>query len=469
MASSTPSRKQQKGKVSRDSAGCQGKDPLASDLTGASAADSAIPVAGENLGTAPPGPHLPGSWAPDTELGHVGPGTGSPPSRGDSRTPGPREPSRKRKQPIRYPTAEIPGGLQLPEAPEPRAPQPPSSLMSRPNCRLQSELSVRGPEAPGPALRRSATKPGLVAPPALKALGLAAKPDCSRPRSVPEPSCHGSGHASPAGEHLRPQDARKVPGDAFCHSEPGSSHAPRDSVPGGWVLRSRVVSSAPHSSVLEVSRAVRPGATGRDLPSRASPQVPVLHSTTLRSRPDRGSSPASGRKASSSSRPASSHRRHEAVAKPDSGPGPGPGPDPGPGPRPGPSSLRVACPSNSRPPFLERPFRAISRSPPRRPVRMRASSPSPPGRRYPFPVLDDEGPSSSSSSEEISVSTPRSSSRRSPGESSYSLFGALSSGPGPSSSAVWHALMPDLDNLYSSTSGESEEEAEEAPHSTTQV
>ncbi|XP_055459533.1 EZH inhibitory protein [Psammomys obesus] len=438
MASSTPSKKQQKGKVSsymrtrRDTAASQGKDPLASAPTGASAAGNAISVDGENPGTAPPGPDPPGSSGPDTELGHARPDAGSQPSRGDSRAPGQREHSRKRKQSIRCPTAGIPGQLQLPEAPEPRAPQPPSSPMSRPNCRLQSELSVRGQEAPGPALRRTATKSGLVAPPALKALGLAVKPDCSPYRRAPQSSSHGSGHVSPAGDNLCQKDTRRGPDDVLCHSETESSSDPKASVVGSRVLRSRVVASVPHRRALEASPTVRPGATGRNLHSQAAQQDPVLHSSRLRSRPDRGSSPATGRKASSSSRPASSHRSHEAVTKPD----------------------------------CERSFRTISRSPPRRPVRMRASSPSPPSRRYSFPVLYNEGPSSSSSSGEFNGSSPHSYFTRSPGEGSYPLFDALCSGSGPSPNAVWHALIPDLDNLFSSTSGESEGEVEEVPHST---
>lgn len=89
---------------------------------------------------------------------------------------------------------------------------------------------------------------------------------------------------------------------------------------------------------------------------------------------------------------------------------------------------------------------------------MRASSPSPPGRRYPFAVQYNEGAgsSSSSSSEFSDFSSHHSLPKKSPGQGSVS---------GPSSKTLWRAFMPDLDNLDASSSEESEEEIKDAPHS----
>ncbi|XP_028645228.1 protein eyes shut-like [Grammomys surdaster] len=136
-------------------------------------------------------------------------------------------------------------------------------------------------------------------------------------------------------------------------------------------------------------------------------------------------------------------------------------------PEPGPSSQAQARLSTSRPAVPRRSLLATTSSPPRRPVRMRASSPSPPGRLYPFPGQYNEGASSSSSftNEDVScVSGSPSFPNKSPERGSSSPLGDLSSVSGPSPDTLWRALIPDLDNLDSSSSGESEEEIEIAPH-----
>ncbi|XP_021042928.1 EZH inhibitory protein isoform X2 [Mus pahari] len=230
----------------------------------------------------------------------------------------------------------------------------------------------------------------------------------------------------------------------------------------GWNLRPR---PCPRPRPWSVSPEARPKAqsTGWNLRPRATPRVPVAPSSTTRSSSDRGSRRATLSRSRSRSAPRlrtdlrPNHKikmRLELESEPE--------PESEPElqseaeqeeqelePQVSRSSSRFAVPRRSS--------LATEGSPPRRPVRMRASSPSPPGRLYPLSKLYNEGYFStlSSSSESSSHSLLNSTNQgSSPPLSSLS-------GPGPNSS--WPALIPHLDNLNSSSSKVPGEEIEAAP------
>ncbi|XP_036030102.1 EZH inhibitory protein [Onychomys torridus] len=150
---------------------------------------------------------------------------------------------------------------------------------------------------------------------------------------------------------------------------------------GGRVLRSHATASGHRSSASEVSPEVCP------------PPDSVVDSTTLGNLPDPMSTPATPRRGRSVSRSSRSQtatpRRGRSVSRPS-------------------RSQTQGNPSTSGTEFLKRALTSTSSSPPRRPVRMRASSPSPPGRLYPIYSQDNECSSSSSSDSSSDVSGPSS-------------------------------------------------------------
>lgn len=380
---------------------------LEAEMAAATAADNTS-AAGENLGTfsVPENQHLDpeGSCGPDIELGRVRPMTrsqrevGQSPKgcnggSGGSGPPAQTKSNRKRKPPKQNLTTQSAGGPQLPEALElPRTPQPPPSLSSQPSSSHHFGLSVGNLESPGPTLRSTA-KAGYVSTPAPKALSQATRAVSGLHSSVPESSSAGSSHSIPAGPELSQQATLQVPGVGSDSTGSGT--------PEGWVLRSRVVTFGHQSSAPEVSREVHPEAhhSGWNLRPRATPRVPVVH-TTLRSSPDRSSRATQSRSRSRSApRFDSDHQRKQKLSMElEVEPQLESEEEPEPDPELGPSSGPQASLSTFRPAIPRRSSLAPAGSPPRRPVRMRASSPSPPGRLYPFPVQYNEDTSSSSSS-----------------------------------------------------------------------
>ncbi|XP_032698879.1 EZH inhibitory protein [Lontra canadensis] len=262
--------------------------------------------------------------------------------------------------------------------------------------------SRRGASAPGPALRsrRGASAPG----PALRS---------RRRASAPGPALRS--HASAPGPAYR--NGAAAPGPAY-HNRASSRRA---SGPGpalnnhaspGPALRSRALGSGP------------------DLRSRANRIAPALRngcSTSgfvLRSRTIERSSP---RSRASLPVPTS-------LSPPSS---------------PGVALRRLVCQSSSSSPNPEVP--SVDAQPRWHAVRMRASSPSPPGRLFPFPEqLCGESSSSSSSA----------SSSRSPGQSPSSSspkFSGLGSISTPSPASLRRALLPELDALSPLSPGEEAE------------
>ncbi|XP_028637111.1 uncharacterized protein CXorf67-like [Grammomys surdaster] len=494
MATKSPPEKVLKAR--RDTVRSRGKAPAASLLPGHSdtsaagqglraemTAADAISMTGENLGlfSVPENQHFDpgGSRGPNIELGGVRPRTrsqrevgqtpkGGKGGKGDSGAPAQTKSSRKRKQPNQSPTTECAGGLQLPEALEsPGTPQPPSSLSSQPSSSHHFELSVGNLESPGPTLR-SSTARGNVSTPAPKVPRQAVLTVSGPHSRAPESSCEGRDHSTPVGQELCQQAPLQVPDDGLCHSGPDLKGSVTPEV---RVLRSRVITFGGDSSASVVSPEVRPEADSirRSLRPRATPRVPVLYKYTLGSSSDSSSRPTPRRSSRIASRLGSDHQQSHKIKmelnlelelepEPESEPE-----EEEAEPEPGPSSRAQARLSTFRPAVRRRP----TRSPPRRPVRMRASSPSPPGRLYPFPGQYNEGASSSSSftNEDVScVSSSPSFPHKSPERDSSSPSGDLSSVSGPSSDTLWRAFIPDLDNLDSAPSGESEEEIEIAPH-----
>ncbi|XP_032746117.1 EZH inhibitory protein [Rattus rattus] len=479
--------------------------PCLSRLSGTSAAGSAFQglkvdlgspdtfsMAIENLGTFSVPDNQPfdpeGSFGPDIQLGRVRPMTRSQRELGqalrgekDSNEPPAQTKScRKRKQPSQNLTTKSLGALQLPEALElPHRLQLPSSLSSQPSSSHHSEYAVGNLDSPGPTTLRSTTRSGPVSTPAPMALSQAFLTVSGPPSSAPGSSSDENV------QELSQQTILQAPDDGVFCREPDS----RGSViPGGWVLRSRVVTFGHHSPAL-VSPEVQPEVhtIGWNLRPRATPRIPVLHSGPPVSSPDTGSRATQSRSRSrSASRPSrstsgpalttgdkalelelESESEAEAEAEPESEPEAEAEAEPESEPEsesepelvemePGPRSQSQARPFTSTPTLPRRSSHATASSPPRRPVRMRASSPSPPGRLYPLPGQYGEGASSSSSStSELCVSSPHSLKGSSPPLSD------LSSVSGPSPNTLWRALIPDLDNLHSS----SEEETEDDPHS----
>lgn len=340
-------------------------DKVLQSITAKPATSDSISVPGEN----PESQHanLQGSGgpgSPNTKLGRVGPWTRShgerdQPSEGAtsaSGSPAQTESSRRRKQPSRDLATRCPGELQLPEATEePSVSQPSYSLRSH-----RSEPSVQSQKFSG-----SATMSHQVSTRASKTRSQAVLPVSGGPKSAPEFS-FDEGHATAAGQNLRQQDTLQVPdlglGQGDSEVSPGSEGGV---IVGGRVLRSRTTASGHQSSALEVSPGVRrPDQRLRPRP-QATLQDPAVGSTTVGRRPDTTGNPTTPRKGPRVSRPSSDRRSHGETVEP----------------APGPSSQTQGSPSTAATEFPKSIETETSSSPPRRPVRMRASSPSP-GRRY---------------------------------------------------------------------------------------
>lgn len=386
------------------SGGASVTDKVLQSITAKPATSDSISVAGEN----PESQHanLQGSGgpgSPNTKLGRVGPWTRShgerdQPSEGAtsaSGSPAQTESSRRRKQPSRDLATRCPGELQLPEATEePSVSQPSYSLRSH-----RSEPSVQSQKFSG-----SDTMSHQVSTRASKTRSQAVLPVSGGPKSAPE-SSFDEGHATAAGQNLRQQATLQVPDLGLGHGDSEVSPGSKGGViVEGRVLRSRTTASGHHSSALEVSPGVR--RPDQRLRPQATLQDPVVGSTTVGRRPDNTGNPTSPRKGPRVSGPSSDRPSHGETVEP----------------APGPSSQTQGSPSTSATEFPRSTETETGGSPPRRPVRMRASSPSP-GRRYllirpftgalsSFPSFPDtldipsSGSSSSSSPDQSPCSSP---------------------------------------------------------------
>ncbi|XP_038172688.1 EZH inhibitory protein-like [Arvicola amphibius] len=377
-------------------------------ITAKPATSDSISVAGEDRESQHA--DLQGSGGPDspnTKLGRVGPRTRSlgerdQPLKGAtsaSGNPAQTESSRRRKQPGRDLATRYPGELQLPEATEePSVSQPSSSLRSH-----RSEASVQSQKFSESAFGSAATMSHQVSTRASKTRSQAVLPVSGGHKSAPEFS-FDEGHATAAGQNLCQQATLQVPDPGLGQGESEVSPGSKGGViVGGRVLRSRTTASGHHSSALEVSPGVR--RTGQSLRPQADLQDPV-GSATVGRRPDTTGNLATPRKGSRVSRPSSDRRYSGEAVEPASGP----------------SSQTQGSLSTSPTEDPKSTETANCSSPPRRPVRMRASSPSP-GRRYhlirqfngvlsSFPLFSDaldipnSGSSSSSSPDQSPCASP---------------------------------------------------------------
>uniref|UniRef100_A0A8C0L6B5 EZH inhibitory protein n=1 Tax=Canis lupus dingo TaxID=286419 RepID=A0A8C0L6B5_CANLU len=320
-------------------------------------------------------------------------------------------------------------------------PVPPSSPTSQPHGRRRSRASLCGlASQPGPALRSQAR-------PALRSRLHA---------SLPGPALHSRRHASSPGPALRSHRRTSSPGPALRNrrshtSVSGPALRRRTSAPGpapqgrasesGPALRHRRASARPASS----SRASGPGPA---VNNHASPPGPALRSRAsgsgpaLRSRANqiglalRNSFPTPGFVLRSRTILRSSPRSHASLPV-SAGLSP-----------PSSSGLalrRLVCQSRSSSPNPEAP--SLAAQPHWHAVRMRASSPSPPGRLFPF--FEQCGGSSSSAS--------------GPSSPTFCGLGSIST---PSPASLRRALLPELDAL-SPLSAEEQAETGSMPSSPT--
>ncbi|XP_049986751.1 EZH inhibitory protein [Alexandromys fortis] len=338
--------------------GASATDKVLQGITAKPATSDSISVAGENQESQ----HADfqgsgGRDSPNTKLGRVGPRTKShgerdQPSKGATSASGnPAETERRRKQPSRDLATRCPGELQLPEATEEASTSQPSySLRSH-----RSEPSMQSQTFSESAFGSLATMSHQVSTPASKTRRKAVLPGSGGHKNAPEFS-FDEGHATAAGQNLRQQATLQVPDLGLGHGESEVSPGSKGGViVGSRVLRSRTTASGHHGSASEVSPDVH--LTGQ--------RDPVVGSTTVERRPDTTGSITTPRKGPRVSRPSSDRRdRGETVE-----------------PAPGPSSQTQGSPSTSPTAVPESTEMEDGSSPPRRPVRMRASSPSP-GRRY---------------------------------------------------------------------------------------
>ncbi|XP_014445392.1 uncharacterized protein CXorf67-like [Tupaia chinensis] len=255
--------------------------------------------------------------------------------------------------------------------------------------------ALRSESPPGPALHSRAIQPG----PALR----------SR-QSPPGPALRS--RQPPPGPPLRSRATPPGPGLPSHESQPGPALRSGASGPGP-ALRSRTTPS------------------GRAGPSRTTPSGPGIPSGTARSGPILRRCATQRRSAFPS--------RHSLAGPTDENPSRGP------------YLRKLVFGSSSSSPDPEAPNHAPQ--PVWHAVRMRASSPSPPGRFFPFPQQSGESSSSSSplpsppSSPKSSGPSLSSSPSRGSGQSSSSSspkFFGLSSIPTPSPASLRRALLPEL-------------------------
>ncbi|XP_021105690.1 uncharacterized protein CXorf67 homolog isoform X3 [Heterocephalus glaber] len=335
------------------------------------------------------------------------------------------------------------------------------SSASRPGPAQRSHATLPGPalhsstSLSGPDDRRRATPPGPVLSSSGSESGLAL-PSCSTP---PGPVLHSgaSGSGSDVGGHatrasLAFRSRATPPGPGLRSSASGSgAKVRRRATPSG-----PVPSSASGPGPAQRSRATLPGPGLRSSASgsgakvrrrRATPPGPAVRNRTARSC-----------SVSLSSSPLQRPALFRQGALPVSG------------------GWNHLAPAALRKPVLQRTSLSPdpeAQCPPSQPVhravRMRASSPSPPGRYFPlFRIYDERFSSSSSSSSSFSSSSssltsvilsPSSSSSEFSGQSSSSSpnFYGLRSIRTPSPDSLRRALLPELDALGAAISGEQEE------------
>ncbi|EFB14241.1 hypothetical protein PANDA_021456, partial [Ailuropoda melanoleuca] len=354
-------------------------------------------------------------------------------------------------------------------------PLPPSSPGSQPSGRHRSRVSLRDLRSqaarPGPALNGHATPPG----PAFRghASGLssalrshASAPGPARRLGAPAPEPGLRPGASVSGPALRRRRA-SAPGPALRSRRSASAPGP--------ALRSRRSASAPGPALRRRASAPGPASSSRAsglgpaLNNHASPPGPALRSRAsgsgpaLRSRANPigpalcNGCPAPGFVLRSRTIQRSSRRSRASLPvltglSPPSSPGV--------------ALRRLVCQSSSSSPNPEVP--SLGAQPRWHAVRMRASSPSPHGRLFPFP--EQCGESSSSSSSTSSSGSPGQSPSSSPSSSSCSSstnfsgqstsspkFSGLGSISTPSPASLRRALLPELDALSPLFPGEEAE------------
>nr|XP_039331296.1 EZH inhibitory protein [Saimiri boliviensis boliviensis] len=312
-------------------------------------------------------------------------------------SPGSQPSSRRYSQASTWSQATQPGPALLSRASEARP-------ASQSFITLPASARHRYASGPGPVFRRCTAPPGLPFPP----FAIHLDPARLGPESAPGPAPRGRPSAPGAARGGRPSAPGPAPRGRA--SAPGPARRGRASAPG----------AAPRG------RASAPGPARR---GRAARSTPARRSTSM--------TPGTGRLLS----------RRSVSGLADENPSCGAG------------LRRLAFQSSSGSPDSEVPS---SPSPPVwRAVRMRASSPSPPGRYFlPIPQQWDESSSSSSSPSRPPGTSPSSSPTKISGQGSSSSspeFLGLRSISTPSPASLRRALLPEL---YAPSPVPPEEQAE---------
>ncbi|XP_042124576.1 EZH inhibitory protein [Peromyscus maniculatus bairdii] len=216
----------------------------------------------------------------------------------------------------------------------------------------------------------------------------------SRPRTRSQGRLDPSSEGAATSSRNQRQSSRGEP----SRGEQSSRDLPTGDI-GGRVLRSHATASGHRSGALEVNPEVclADQPRGRSLRRRATSPDSAVDSTAMENVPDTRSTPATphrGRSASRSSRGASGSSRGASGSSRGAS-----GSSRGASGSSGVQTQARANPSTSGNVFLKRTLPATSSSPFRRPVRMRASSPSPP--RTPYPPCSQHNESSDSSSSSL--------------------------------------------------------------------
>ncbi|XP_019489474.1 PREDICTED: uncharacterized protein CXorf67-like [Hipposideros armiger] len=331
------------------------------------------------------------------------------------------------------------------------------ALLSAPGPALRSQAARQGPALrsrttpPGPAVRRGPASRRRCAP----APGPAPLRDESGPGSAPRRRGTAPGPAMRRRHAPEPGSARRrsEPGTGPAPSSPGSAPVPavrcRTSRPG-HALRCAASEPAPASPM-------RASGTGPARSNHPSPPIPALRS---RATPLSPALRSGGTTPGFVLRSCRIQRRSSPSSRPSI---PGPGGE-GP-PSPGSALGRLVIPSSSGSPDPEVP--SLPSQPCWHAVRMRASSPSPPGRYFPLPGRCDDSSSpslsSTSSSSSCSSSSPSSSPTNISGQRSSSpKFCGLGSISTPSPASLRRAFQLEFDAL-SPVSPEVQAEVESIP------
>uniref|UniRef100_A0A0D9RJU4 EZH inhibitory protein n=1 Tax=Chlorocebus sabaeus TaxID=60711 RepID=A0A0D9RJU4_CHLSB len=362
-----------------------------------------------------------------------------------AQTKNPRN-SRRRKQPCRNqaaPAQKPPGRRLFP------GPLPPSSPGFRPSSHPCSGASTSSQATqPGPALLSHASEARPASQSRITLAASALRRRASGPGPVIRRCTAQPGPAFPRrATHL---DAARLSPE----SAPGPARRGRASAPGSPARRGR--DSAPSPARRGRDSAPSPARRGRDSapgPARrghTSAPGPALRGRTARSDPAHRSTsttPGTGLPSRSTQRSSALLSRRSLSGPADENPSCGAG------------LGRLACQSRSGSPDPEVPSRA---SPPVwHAVRMRASSPSPPGRFFlPIPQQWDE--SSSSYASNSSSCSPSRSPGLSPSSRSPEFLG-LRSISTPSPDSLRRAFMPDSDALNPAPPEEQAEESTAHP------